>query len=698
MVLAACGFLALALVYMESANIKSNVGREISDLAFLIPITLSLVLSWVAYRRSHGVEARFWLIATMLNCVLLVCEVYWLVIIIRDGTPPPPIYGAFQPLHTLAAVLFLVLLASMIRLADTSAPIQIRWWLDLTSVGAIVYVGVLKFMVDPLFARVADGTPGARLVASVYAAWGLMMLAGGIWILVRPGLMRWRLWERMIGFSIMIYAVGIVLWPVGFVEFRAGQAATERSIFDLILVLGHYLFLLAVIERLMNSDREWPLRRLGPAHHVSGRMVTYSSLTATVVALPVLVIAAVLAPAATLDRSVYAVAATVLATLAVGRTIVSAIENGRLFHAAVTDPLTGLYNHRYFHERLSSELDAARRSGEPLAVVWIDIDDFTHLNRVAGHAAGDALLQTVASALSSSSCEKGSVCRVGGDEFAIVARDCDAGDAAATAEKLHAALIASVAPGATPPTVSGGIACFPDHGDDPVALAAMVEHTARWAHGHTKGRVIAYDRDVMGEPESGEGPEAFEERSRLGAVRALASAVDARLETSGTRSATVAALATALARHLGLGDERVKQIETAALVHDVGMVSLGDEILGKPGPLTESEREAVRRHPVLSEQIAGGAVPPSITPWIRHHHERWDGTGYPDGLRAVAIPLEARILAICDAWDAMISQRPYRGAMTAAEAVAELRACAGTQFDPELVEPLITLVEAFHGL
>lgn len=697
MVLAATGFLALSLMYMESVRLPAVAGRVVADLAFLIPLFLSVGLCITAYRRSRGVEARFWLLGASLNSVLLVSEVYWLSFIVYGGGPPPPIYAPFQVLHLAAAFLFLAMLATMARFADTPAPMQVRWWFDLAAVAAVIYVVVLRFFVDSLFAGVAEATPAAHLIAVVYTTWGLMMLAGGIWILVRAGLMRWRAWERLIALSLMIYAAGIVTWPIWFVAFRDGGSVDERSVLDLVLVLGHYLFVLAAVQRLMRPGQAWPMRRLGPAKRVSGRTVTYLVLGLSIVALPLLVVAAVLAPRGTLDRAVYAVAAAVIAVLMAGRTIVSALENGRLFHTSVSDPLTGLYNHAYFHERLAADVAGAQRYNEPVAVLWFDIDDFTRLNRLAGQGAGDQLLRAVAAALTSVSGDA-VVCRVGGDEFAVIARGADAAAAEAIGRRLEEALAASVS-GAAPPSVSGGIATSPLDSEDPLTLAGMAERTAMWARHRGKGRVLLYDADKVGESvDTDEGLQEIEERSRLGTLQALAAAVDARREASGTRSAAVAALSGALSRQLGLDEERVRLIEVAALVHDVGMVSLSDDMLAKPEALTAQELEAMRRHPALGEQIVGASAPAVVVPWIRHHHERWDGEGYPDGLRAVAIPLESRIIAVCDAWDAMISERPWRRAMTATEAVTELRACAGTQFDPELVEPLIKLVEAFHRL
>jgi len=696
--LAVCGFLALSIVYIESAQLPDIAGRAVADLAFLIPIAISTVLSFVAQRRSTGVEAKFWLLCAALNSLLLVAELYWVWWLISLGEAPPPIYAPFQVMHLVAAVIFLMMLAVMVRLADTPAPTRIRWWLDLSAVAVVAYVALLELYVDPLFDRIPTASTSSRLIAAVYAVWGVMMIAGGLWVLLRPGLMRWRLWERTIGASIIIYAGGIMLWPVWFAAFEGGASSSERNIFDLVLVLGHYLFVIAAAERLIHGRELRPMRRLGPARGVAGRAATYMALAVSVVSLPVLIAAAVISAPGSLDRVVFIIAGGLVAGLTVVRTIVAALENGRLFRTAVTDPLTGLYNHRHFHEQLASELEVARRFGEPLTVMWADIDGFGRFNRLAGHVAGDELLLVVARALGSA-CIKGAVaCRVGGDEFAVVARGGDCGAATAMGERLRAELRSSVDGDATPPTVSIGVACYPGDGDDATALAGAAERASGWAREHGKDRVFVYDPELVGDRDIAERLGEIEERTNIGTLRALAVAVDARRQTAGTRSATVSALAAALARQLGLDDERARLIELAALVHDVGMISLPDEILAKPGPLDAAETAQMRRHPELGEQIVAASAPPRIVPWIRHHQERWDGEGYPDGLRAVAIPLEARIIAVCDAWTAMTSDRPYRNAKSPAEAVAELRACAGTQLDPELIEPFVKLVEAFHKL
>ena len=157
---------------------------------------------------------------------------------------------------------------------------------------------------------------------------------------------------------------------------------------------------------------------------------------------------------------------------------------------------------------------------------------------------------------------------------------------------------------------------------------------------------------------------------------------------------SVSGLAERIAERLGLGAHEIKLISLAAKLHDVGKTAIPDEILNKPGPLDQDEWEFMRRHTVIGERIILAA--PSLAPsagLVRSSHERFDGTGYPDALDGGAIPLGASIIAVCDAFDAMVSQRPYRAAMSTADAVVELRRCAGTQFDPAVVEAFCAVAE-----
>jgi HD-GYP domain-containing protein (c-di-GMP phosphodiesterase class II) len=176
------------------------------------------------------------------------------------------------------------------------------------------------------------------------------------------------------------------------------------------------------------------------------------------------------------------------------------------------------------------------------------------------------------------------------------------------------------------------------------------------------------------------------EPDHLSAVRVLAVAVDAREVTMRHHSQAVADLVWVLARKMGLAEDRAELLRLVAQVHDVGKIAVPDEVLRKPGKLSESEWTVMRDHPVLGEKIVRAAGLGDAARWIRAHHERWDGTGYPDGLRAAQIPVESRILAVCDAFDAMTSNRPYRHGLTVLNAIHEVDRAKGTQFDPEIAE------------
>ncbi len=190
-----------------------------------------------------------------------------------------------------------------------------------------------------------------------------------------------------------------------------------------------------------------------------------------------------------------------------------------------------------------------------------------------------------------------------------------------------------------------------------------------------------------------------QERSRAAqayraVVRSLAAALEARDGYTGEHSDDVHALTIAVARRLGLGVRETAEVEAVALLHDVGKIGIPDHVLHKPGPLTEAEWELMRQHPVIGERILRPLPGLSVVATaVRHEHERWDGAGYPDGLAGEAIPLASRIVLACDAYNALVSDRPYRQALSDEIARAELRRCAGTQFDPEVVAAFAAVLE-----
>lgn len=358
-----------------------------------------------------------------------------------------------------------------------------------------------------------------------------------------------------------------------------------------------------------------------------------------------------------------------------------------------TDPLTGIPNHRAFHEAIDAAIEGSRSSGKPLALIAIDLDNLKMINDLFGHVAGDRILEAVAAEIAAV-CRESDVCaRVGGDEFAVVCPGVDASGAARIAERIVRAvgllspqvvLGRAVGPAALTVSVSAGVCDLPRLAttkDELIRNADAAMYAGKISGGCVN--VFLDDRRITS-PDSDEG-------DRMAAtVRALAMAVDAK--DSGTRShcETVARYTGLIASGLGLEPRHVAELKRAALLHDIGKIGTPDAILSKPSKLTEAERAVIEEHPVLGYRIIrSGGLPEKEARWVLHHHEHVNGSGYPNGLRGDDIPVESRILLVADAFEAMTSDRPYRSAMPTADAIAELRRCAGTQFDPDVVEALI---------
>jgi diguanylate cyclase (GGDEF)-like protein/putative nucleotidyltransferase with HDIG domain len=361
------------------------------------------------------------------------------------------------------------------------------------------------------------------------------------------------------------------------------------------------------------------------------------------------------------------------------RAIVRALRAMRL---ALTDPLTGLGNHRHFHERLERELRHANERRLPLSLCLVDIDDFKRINDRFGHPAGDRVLSSLATRLR----QGGEAFRLGGDEFALLLPGYDEHDALTAATSVVERISALELDQLGPVTVSAGVATSPAHAADRDELIRLADSALYWAKEYGKNRVRAYRPDVIELAELKRLASGPDRAARFRAAASLARAVDARDVYTGSHSQRVAELAAGVARRLGLPEEDVELTRLAASLHDLGKLAIPEEILRKPGPLTEPERMVLERHPQIGFRMLESLGVDPVADWVLHHHERWDGSGYPDGLPGDRIPLGARIIFVADAYDAMTSERVYRRRVAPDQAIAELRRCAGSQFDPEIVD------------
>ena len=382
------------------------------------------------------------------------------------------------------------------------------------------------------------------------------------------------------------------------------------------------------------------------------------------------------------------------AVAAIARNLVIAVENSQLQQRSTTDALTGLANHRYFIERLEAEFSRATRTTNSLSLVAMDVDDFDQVNNVYGHAAGDRRLRSIADRLTKAARGSDIVCRVGGDEFVIVMPDTGPLEAYKVCMRLRDQLNEPDDVCPLPITLSIGIASLPEHAHTIDELIQRADGAQYWAKFHGREQVVIYDSGIVRALGPDQRVAQLEEESYLNMVQLLSSAVDARDPYTQRHSRRVAELAVALASHLGFNESQVSSLETAALLHDVGKIGVPDDILRKPVGLDPDEYALVQQHPILATRILGATPHPEILPWIAAHHERWDGAGYPDGLAGEQIPLQSRIMSLCDSFDAMTSDRPYRPALSTSEARALIEAGAGIQFDPMLTQQFISLLDA----
>jgi diguanylate cyclase (GGDEF)-like protein/putative nucleotidyltransferase with HDIG domain len=386
--------------------------------------------------------------------------------------------------------------------------------------------------------------------------------------------------------------------------------------------------------------------------------------------------------AALWERSPFLAAALAGPLLAIAlyqRSVHRELEAVRL---ALTDPLTGLGNHRSFQERLQHDLEAAEAGGTVLSLCLLDIDNFKDINDRHGHPVGDRVLAHIARRLR----QNGEAFRLGGDEFALLLAGRGEDDAAAVAEAvLHRVAMGAGVRGVEV-TLSAGIAEYPQYGVDRSELLRVADAALYQAKEEGKNQVRVYRPDVQELGQLRNLAQGRDRSARLRAARSLAHAVDGRDAYTGHHSYMVGELAGRIAKHMGLPRDEIELARLAGRLHDIGKLAIPEDILRKPGPLNDAERLVLERHPQIGYRMLESLGIEPVATWVLHHHERWDGRGYPEGLEEEEIPLGSRILFVADAYDAMTSERVYRHKLSHEDAVAELERCAGAQFDPSVVQ------------
>jgi len=376
--------------------------------------------------------------------------------------------------------------------------------------------------------------------------------------------------------------------------------------------------------------------------------------------------------------------------------IATPIENAQLYARAEqrsrVDELTGLFNRRHFEERLKEEIGRHSRYGNVFSILLLDLDNFKTYNDIYGHPAGDILLSQIGKIIKGSVRSADQAFRYGGDEFVVILPEAAMDDAYVVAERVRVQVAREMEAKEIAVTVSIGVASYPADGVISGELVTVAD-TALYYAKRTGGNRVYLSSRILSEPVDDAG--TYARHNGLSAIYALVSTVEAKDPYTYGHSRKVNTYAVALAEAVGLSPEEVSRVSTAALLHDIGKIGIADRVLNKKSKLTKEDWEAIRSHPRLGATIVGNV--PNLAPCVStilHHHERWDGSGYPEGLKGEQISVEARILAIADAFEAMSAARPYRPALCNEKVLTELRRGAGSQFDPELVEVFIGVVEA----
>lgn len=369
-------------------------------------------------------------------------------------------------------------------------------------------------------------------------------------------------------------------------------------------------------------------------------------------------------------------------------------ENENLKKLSITDGLTSLYNHRYFFEYFNQCISEKNRQ---ISVIFFDIDQFKMVNSYFGHVVGDAVLVEISKIIKEKLNEEEGIFRYGGEEFAAVLNGINTAQAYSLAEEIRLRIMKSnkLQSYSTvfPITVSIGVSAYPKDGLNPEDIVEKADRAMIYSKQKGRNLTTIYNMEIdniLNESHL----EFANQEMLLDAVFALTAAIDAKDSYTEKHSESVARYSLLMAEKMNLSQNDKYILRIGGILHDCGKIGIPDEIIHKPGKFDDNEWKIVKNHTLLGSSIAKHVAKfPEIITCIRNHHERWDGNGYPDGLAGYDIPFHARIVCIADSYHAMVSDRPYRRALTKKEAFEELTKNKGTQFDPELVDVFIDAVK-----
>lgn len=689
------GLPVIAAFYLAfSLRDTSAASLAYSQVSYLIApslfATFSAAAAWVSTART--IEHRVWSLLSVAAWALFASEAAISYGAITDGLSPW--WGLLlDTLNMFAVVLFLG--AAVVASGLTKAGLlrAARLTIDSVALATITFALLVELLErNAVFAGVT-GSMSLRVAAYLTVAVAVLtidLLVGG-WVAESR-----VAWSPELTAGLAVFAVAVALWalsgvPVSFVA-SDGEALVLAS--SLGFLISYYLLFIASFFHMLRAG--------SPVRPRVGRSWMMVQSPAPGIAVSSLLLAGsvwlgyslVTAPAEGPTKVVSLVSLLVVVFSMVAHTVLESEETARLVSRSKVDHVSGMPGPGALSEGLAPLIEGTRLSGRPCVVMVVDSDDFARINAAKGFRYGDRLLKDIARSITRVVGSSRAVYRLSGDEFLVAGSI----DDDRTAELLARAILSAVrvAGAADALTASIGYALCPQDGETQEELIRKADRAKVWVKRHGKNRAVAYE-DRLGDALGIEQRLWDDEDTRRTMVRALCSATDARDPANRHHSRNVAALARLMAEDLGLDEEHVRRVEMAAVLHDVGKIALPDQMLGGR-TLTVRERRSSIEHSALGERLTEPLGIPGASSWIRSHHERWDGNGFPDGLKEEEIPLEARIIALADAYDSMTAGTRYGAPLSKAGALQEIDLGMGSRFDPELAERFIRLVATTGAL
>lgn len=690
------GWVALPVAAALFTGLRLTLSlRAVSQALFLAPIAAAMLLLWRAGGSCpRGSRARRrWRLFAAAACSAFLGEAA-LSSVALGLAAERPAHAVFEVAAATGAG-FLVAAAVMTAGGGITGRRRARRVLDGVAIETVVFALVYRAVGERYYAREAD-LVGA-LATTVTILVGILLLQLGALILADMRARR-APFHPPLAAAVVLLGIATVLWTLGEMVAPQPNGHDVATVSAVMSFVAYYLLMMGALQRVL-----LPAGALGPRARparspVSGSVpqllagLLLAGLASGSIAW--LIWLAFVAPSDSAARTVYTAALAVGALALVGRTWLSSSEVARLDESSLVDAVTGAYGARALGTAWEAVRGSAAHQGLLAAVSFLDLDALVRTNAAAGFGAGDRHLRAVADALERAAGPHSWVVRVGGDEFAVLSVVPSAPAARMFGERLAAAV--PDLSGAPALTASVGVATADAEETDARAVLRRAKVACAWAKRCGGARAVAWEPRLarLVSLDDRLTTSAYVDE---GVARALLHALAVRDPTASDHSANVAALSRLLAEEIGCSEEHVERIELAALLHDVGTIAAPGVGEGS-GPHGADGARAVREHCELGQRLVEALGDATLGAWVRGHHERWDGTGEPDGLAGSSIPLEARIIALADVYDRLTASRRQGAPLSRAAALQEIDTCLGTRFDPELGERFIVLVGTMPGL